>query len=418
MTTEIAPDMPGLEAVEERGNDVSAYAHQRKQTLFLPESGGVIAFVEKMLLQAIDYGASDIHIEKYRKNARLRYRLDGVLNEIDISPLLFNDYSGIAARIKLLAKLDIAERRMPQDGRFSFTHGNGVADIRVSIVPIISGERIVLRILNSDMSKPDINGLGMNRTQADMFSGALNAHQGMILVTGPTGSGKTTTLYAAVQSINTAQINILTVEDPVEYRIEGIGQVEVKESIGLGFSEVLRAFLRQDPELILVGEIRDFETADIAMKAALTGHLVMSTLHTGNAAETVTRMLNIGISGYLIMGAINLIVCQRLVRKLCPRCKEICEGAIGEAVLREADIGVYKAVGCKDCHFTGYAGRCAVYEMVAISDDMRRTVSGRGVSSGDIVALVAENRLSSLQDSGLRLLKDGLISLEEYARVL
>ncbi len=402
----------------DRKSATSAYAQQRGQTLFLRESSGVIPFVEKMLLQAIDYGASDIHIEKYRKVARLRYRLDGVLNEIDVSALLFNEYSGIAARLKLLAKLDIAERRMPQDGRFSFAHAAGAADIRVSIVPIISGERIVLRILNSDMSKPDVDGLGMNRAQADMFSAALNAHQGMILVTGPTGSGKTTTLYAAVQSINSARINILTAEDPVEYRIEGIGQVEVKENIGLGFAEVLRAFLRQDPEVILVGEIRDFETADIAMKAALTGHLVMSTLHTGNAAETVTRMLNIGISGYLIMGAINLIICQRLVRKLCPRCKEACDRPISEAVLPEADTVLYRAVGCEDCHFTGYAGRCAVYEMVAISDDMRRMVAGRDVSSADIVALVAERRLSTLQDSGMRLLRDGLISAEEYARVL
>jgi len=306
--------------------------------LTLTGQASAVVFVEQMLRQAVAFGASDAHLEKYEHCARLRYRLDGVLRRIETGAFLFREYTSVSTRIKLLAGLDIAEHRLPQDGRFSFTCEHGAADVRVSVVPLISGERIVLRILDSGGFDSALDRLGMDGAELALFRRALRMSQGMILVTGPTGSGKTTTLYAALRELNGELngelggelggepggapggegINILTAEDPVERRIEGINQVEVRESIGLGFADALRAFLRQDPEVILVGEIRDLETADIAMKAGLTGHLVMSTLHTASVAGTITRLVNIGLPEYLVGAALTLVVSQRLVRAICP----------------------------------------------------------------------------------------------------
>ena len=378
-----------------------------------------VAFVERLLHQAISFAASDAHLEKYESRARLRYRLDGVLCEIETGAFLFDEYASVSTRVKLLAGLDIADRRLPQDGRFSFACEHGAADVRVSVVPLISGERIVLRILDSGGFDSALDNLGMGDAELALFRRALRLSHGLILVTGPTGSGKTTTLYAALRELNGESISILTVEDPVERRIEGINQVEVREQIGLGFADALRSFLRQDPEVILVGEIRDFETADVALKAGLTGHLVMSTLHTGNVAGTITRLINVGLPQYLVGASLTLVVSQRLVRKICPHCKETHAAAETSPLARSlGDMPLYRGRGCAHCRDTGYLGRCAVYEMVMMDEDLRRAVAGYGKAPAEATALINERRLSSLEQAGLKLLRDGVISAEEYVRVL
>lgn len=399
--------------------------------LALTGQASAVVFVEQMLRQAVAFGASDAHLEKYEHCARLRYRLDGVLRRIETGAFLFSEYTSISTRIKLLAGLDIAEHRLPQDGRFSFACEHGAADVRVSAVPLISGERIVLRILDSGGFDSALDRLGMGGGELALFRRALRMSQGMILVTGPTGSGKTTTLYAALRELNGEPsgelggelggegINILTAEDPVERRIEGINQVEVRESIGLGFADALRAFLRQDPEVILVGEIRDLETADIAMKAGLTGHLVMSTLHTASVAGTITRLVNIGLPEYLVGAALTLVVSQRLVRAICPHCREVCP-APSLPPLPPALVAapLHRGRGCAHCHHTGHAGRRAIYEMVMMDEDLRRAVSAYSAAPAQVTQQVNERRLCSLQEAGLNLLRDGVISPEEYVRVL
>ena len=397
---------------------LGAPAEGARRPALLGQTSAVV-FVERMLHQAVAFGASDAHLEKYESRARLRYRLDGVLREIETGAFLFDEYASVSTRVKLLAGLDIADRRLPQDGRFSFVCERGTADVRVSVVPLISGERIVLRILDSGGFDSALDHLGMGAAELASFRGALGLSQGLILVTGPTGSGKTTTLYAALREMNDESVSILTVEDPVERRIEGINQVEVREQIGLGFAAALRAFLRQDPEVILVGEIRDFETADVALKAGLTGHLVMSTLHTGSVAGTITRLINVGLPEYLVGAALTLVVSQRLVRKICPHCKEA--QAASEAPPLPPSLGdvlLYRGRGCVHCRDTGYVGRCAVYEMVMMDEDLRRAVAGHGAAPAKASALINARRLSSLEQSGLQLLRDGVISLEEYLRVL
>lgn len=403
--------------------------------LTLTGQASAVVFVEQMLRQAVAFGASDAHLEKYEHCARLRYRLDGVLRRIETGAFLFNEYTSVSTRIKLLAGLDIAEHRLPQDGRFSFSCEHGAADVRVSVVPLISGERIVLRILDSGGFDSALDHLGMGGAELALFRRALRMSQGMILVTGPTGSGKTTTLYAALRELNGEPggelggapggapggegINILTAEDPVERRIEGINQVEVRESIGLGFADALRAFLRQDPEVILVGEIRDLETADIAMKAGLTGHLVMSTLHTASVAGTITRLVNIGLPEYLVGAALTLVVSQRLVRAICPHCREPCPAqALPPLPPALVAAQLHRGRGCAHCHHTGHAGRCAIYEMVMMDEDLRRAVSAYSAAPAKVTQQINERRLCSLQEAGQKLLRDGVISPAEYVRVL
>lgn len=379
----------------------------------------VIYFVEAMLHQAISYGASDIHLEKYEQRVRLRYRLDGVLQEVLTDSLFETQYIGIVCRIKLLAALDIAEHRLPQDGAFSFNYQHGLVDIRVSTVPLISGERIVLRILDSTCFGFGLEQLGMATQPLSMVRKSLQTNQGMLLVTGPTGSGKTTTLYAAIEAINQTAVNILTVENPVEYRIDGINQVEVKDTIGLDFAQVLRAFLRQDPEVILVGEVRDYETADIAIKSALTGHLVMTTLHTRDAASTIARLINIGVPAYLVAAAINLIICQRLVRRTCEHCKEPCVPKdlllLGDSIEGEQ---FFYGRGCSRCRHTGFSGRCAIYEMVELDAELQRAISAYTQSPEAVNRELCRQRTSSLRQEGLKLLHGGNISPQEYLRVL
>ena len=381
----------------------------------------VIYFVEAMLRQALSYNASDIHIERYDAGSRLRYRLDGVLQEVKTDDFMQTQYAGIVSRIKLLAGLDIAERRLPQDGRFSFDNDNASVDIRVSIVPSISGERIVLRLLDSGGFTPRLDALGMNEQHLSLMQQALKSNQGMLLVTGPTGSGKTTTLYAGIHAINQPDINILTAEDPVEYKINGINQVEVKETIGLGFADILRAFLRQDPEVILVGEMRDYETADIAIKAALTGHLVMSTLHTRNITGTIARLINIGLPAYLVGAAVNLIVCQRLLRKICLHCKTPCRAipsALESKINGSKPPHLYHGSGCKHCRYTGFSGRQAAYEMMVIDDELGHIISNYIDSPATADRQLKEHCTATLQEAGMELLQLGIISPEEYMRVL
>jgi len=381
----------------------------------------VIYFVEAMLHQALSYNASDIHIERYEAHTRLRYRLDGVLQAVQSDEFMQDQYTGIVSRIKLLAGLDIAECRLPQDGRFSFDYERGAVDIRVSIVPLISGERIVLRLLDSGGFTPRLEALGMNERTLNLMRRTLKSNQGMLLVTGPTGSGKTTTLYAGIHTINDPSINILTVEDPVEYKIAGVNQVEVKEAIGLDFSSALRAFLRQDPEVILVGEIRDHETADIAVKAALTGHLVMSTLHTRNITGTIARLINIGLPAYLVGAALNLIVCQRLLRKICLHCKSPCESippALEPQLNGKGAPQFYYGVGCKHCRYTGFSSRQAVYEMMAVDDELRHVISNYTNSPADADQQLRAHYTATLRQAGIELLLEGIISPEEYLRVL
>ena len=381
----------------------------------------VIYFVEAMLRQALSYNASDIHIERYDANSRLRYRLDGVLQEVQTDDFMQVQYAGIVSRIKLLAGLDIAERRLPQDGRFSFDDDNISVDIRVSIVPSLSGERIVLRLLDSGGFTPRLDALGMDERHLSLMQQALKSNQGMLLVTGPTGSGKTTTLYAGIHTINRSDINILTAEDPVEYKINGINQVEVKEAIGLGFSDILRAFLRQDPEVILVGEMRDFETADIAIKAALTGHLVMSTLHTRNITGTIARLINIGLPAYLVGAAVNLIVCQRLLRKICLHCKAPCHtmpAAWQSKINGKGSPQLYHGRGCEHCRYTGFSGRQAIYEMLVIDDELGHLISNYTNSPTTADIQLKKRCTTTLRQAGMELLQLGVISPEEYMRVL
>ncbi|MXX98999.1 MAG: type II/IV secretion system protein [Gammaproteobacteria bacterium] len=381
----------------------------------------VIYFVEAILHHALSYGASDIHIERYDSGSRLRYRLDGVLQEVKTDAFMQEQYAGIVSRIKLLAGLDIAERRLPQDGRFSFDYDNGTVDIRVSIVPSISAERVVLRLLDSGGFMPSLESVGMDEQSLALMRQTLKRNQGMLLVTGPTGSGKTTTLYAGIHAINQPDINILTVEDPIEYKISGVNQVEVKESIGLDFAHALRAFLRQDPEVILVGEIRDYETADIAIKAALTGHLVMSTLHTRNISGTIARLINIGLPAYLVAAAINLIVCQRLLRKTCRHCKSPCESLpplLVPKINGKKPLRLYRGKGCRYCRHTGYSGRQAVYEMMPVDDELGHVISNYTDSPSDAERQLKARYTTTLEQAGLDLLYQGIISPEEYLRVL
>ena len=365
--------------------------------------------------------ASDVHIERHRTSAGLRYRLDGVLVQVKSDSFLFDEYAAVVTRIRILASLDIAERRLPQDGRFSYTCEHGAVDVRVSVLHAVSGERIVLRILSASSGGSNFESLGMALRQATIFEQAGHASQGMVLVPGPTGSGKTTTLYTMLNLINTDQVNILAVEDPVECRLDGVGQVQVQDQPGLGFADTLRAFLRQDPEVILVGEIRDGETADIAFKAALTGHLVLSTLHTRDSATTIARLVNIGLSPYMVGSALSLVVAQRLVRVLCTQCKteddtsaELIK-SLGFESREGAGAVLFRGNGCEHCAWTGYHGRRGVFEMLKVDGRVRNAIRSE-VSIDEIAALCAGQGSMSLAQSLSHLLLTGVIDLAEYQR--
>jgi type IV pilus assembly protein PilB len=387
------------------------------------EEAPVVRLVNLILTDSIKRGASDIHIEPYEKDFRVRFRIDGVLYEIMQPPMKLRD--AITSRLKIMAKLDISEKRLPQDGRIKIKMKlqgkNKEMDYRVSVLPTLFGEKIVLRLLDKENLMLDMTKLGFEQESLNRFEKAIFKPYGMVLVTGPTGSGKTNTLYSSISRINTPETNIMTAEDPVEFNLHGINQVQMKEQIGLNFAAALRSFLRQDPNIILVGEIRDFETAEIAVKAALTGHLVLSTLHTNDAPSTVSRLMNMGIEPYLVATSVHLIAAQRLVRRLCKECKEVLPMPpqalvdIGYSPEDAKSVTVYKGRGCTTCNNTGYKGRVALYEVLEITDAIREMVL-TGASALELKARAIEEGMITLRGSGLRKLKAGMTTVEEVVR--
>ncbi|MEG2911275.1 type IV-A pilus assembly ATPase PilB [Pseudomonas fluorescens] len=380
----------------------------------------VVRFVHKMLLDAIKSGSSDLHFEPYEKNYRVRVRTDGILREVAKPPIQLA--GRIAARLKVMASLDISERRKPQDGRIKMRLSKSKSiDFRVNTLPTLWGEKVVIRILDPSSAQMGIDALGYEPEQKDLYLAALKQPQGMILVTGPTGSGKTVSLYTGLNILNTVDINISTAEDPVEINMEGINQVNVNPRQGLDFAQALRSFLRQDPDVIMVGEIRDLETAEIAIKAAQTGHLVLSTLHTNSAAETLTRLHNMGIPGFNIATSVSLIIAQRLARKLCSHCKraiEIPREALIKEGFPEERIGsftIYEPVGCDHCN-GGYKGRVGIYEVVKNTADLQRLIMAEG-NSLEIDIQMRRDGFDDLRTSGLRKAMQGITSLEEINRV-
>jgi type IV pilus assembly protein PilB len=381
----------------------------------------VITFVNDMIFDAIKQGSSDIHIEMYKDSATARYRVDGVLKECkNLKEFLFAHYPAVTTRLKIMASLDISERRLPQDGAITISLPEGRdVDLRVSILPTVFGERVVMRILDRDGISFDLDKLGFpEKEYADVVS-AFESSQGMVLVTGPTGSGKSTTLYGALKRLNKPGVNILTAEDPVEFTIDGVGQVQIRDDIGLTFASALRSFLRQDPEIILVGEIRDKETADISIKAALTGHLVLSTLHANDSISTVVRLINMGIPGYLIGAALTLVIAQRLARKICPACKQAHEGN-HEAILLHLgfspemarDAKPYHGAGCEKCNHTGYKGRQGIYEVLKISESMRAAIVSEDRRS--LRKIAEDDGFRPMQAIGRQMVMDGILTIEEY----
>ncbi len=387
------------------------------------EEAPVVKLVNLILTDAIKRGASDIHMEPYEKEFRVRFRVDGILYEIMNPPLKLKD--AITSRMKILAKLDISEKRLPQDGRIKLkmklNDKNKELDFRVSVLPTLFGEKIVLRLLDKDNLRLDMTKLGFEQESLTKFEEAIFKPWGMVLVTGPTGSGKTNTLYSALAKVNSPEVNIMTAEDPVEFNLPGINQVQMKESIGLNFAATLRSFLRQDPNIILVGEIRDFETAEIAIKAALTGHLVLSTLHTNDAPSTISRLMNMGIEPFLVATSVQLIAAQRLVRRICGACKEALD-VTGPALInlgyKKEEVGtftVYKGRGCDKCSNTGYKGRVGLVEVMQIDDEIREMILSGGTSI-DIKRKALENGMISLRKSGLVKIKEGITTIEEVVR--
>jgi type IV pilus assembly protein PilB len=381
----------------------------------------VVRFVQQLLLDAIQHGVSDIHLEPYEKDFRVRYRLDGVLQDKMHPSMSLRE--GVTSRLKILCRLDISERRLPQDGRLRVrVPPSRVIDFRVSFLPTSFGETIVLRLLDPASSKVPIEQLGFLPEQRKAFEDAIHRPYGMILVTGPTGSGKTTTLYTALNILNTGDCNISTAEDPVEIPVYGINQVNINERIGLTFAAALRSFLRQDPDIIMVGEVRDLETAETAIKAAQTGHLVLATLHTNDAPQSLTRLENMGIPTYNIAGGVHLVMAQRLVRKLCPHCKKplrIPEQALIEAGFVVDDLQGWRplgATGCDQCNKTGYKGRMGLYQVMPVSDAMREIIM-RGGTAIDLARQAAQEGVLTMRQNGLMRVKEGVTSMEEVLRV-
>jgi type IV pilus assembly protein PilB len=387
------------------------------------EEAPVIRLVNVMLMSAISKGASDIHIEPYEKELRIRYRIDGVLYNIMAPPLKFRD--PIASRVKIMAKLDIAEKRLPQDGRIKIRFndaGRGKEiDFRVSCLPTLFGEKIVLRLLDRDKLMLDMTKLGFESESLAKFEEAISRPWGMVLVTGPTGSGKTNTLYSSISKLNTSETNIMTAEDPVEFNLPGINQVQIREGIGLNFAAALRSFLRQDPNIILVGEIRDFETAEIGIKAALTGHLVLSTLHTNDAPSTISRLMNMGIEPFLVASSVNLICAQRLVRRVCKVCAEPMPlpaqtlTKVGFSHEDAASVTPLKGRGCEKCNNTGFKGRVGLYEVMEVDDDIKELILV-GASGLELRKKAVERGMITLRQSGLRKVKAGMTTIEEVLR--
>ena len=387
------------------------------------EEAPVVRLVNIVLTDAIKRGASDIHVEPYEKNFRVRYRIDGILYEVMAPPLKLKD--AITSRIKVLAKLDIAEKRLPQDGRIKMkAKVEGRArelDFRVSTLPTLFGEKVVLRLLDKENLRLDMTKLGFEKSSLKKFEDAILKPYGMVLVTGPTGSGKTNTLYSALGRVNTPEVNIITAEDPVEFQLPGVNQVQMKDSIGLNFAASLRSFLRQDPNIILVGEIRDFETAEIAIKAALTGHLVLSTLHTNDAPSTISRLMNMGIEPFLVATSVNVIAAQRLVRRICANCREEMDApiqallSVGFSEAEAPGIKLFQGRGCEKCSGTGYKGRVGLFEVMEITEDVRELVLS-GATAVELRRKAIEEGMVTLRQSGLHKIREGVTTVEEVVR--
>ena len=397
----------------------------KKKERDLVEVGSeVIVFGDKVISEAIDLGASDIHIEAFRNTANIRFRIDGMLTlKEEYTKFLKDNYNAVVTRIKIISKLDIAERRMPQDGASTFKRGDKEVDLRISILPTKNNERIVMRILNKEAGDKRLDELGFEENDLKKLIKSVSSPQGMVLVTGPTGSGKTTTLYSILKHINNPAMNILTAEDPVEYELEGVGQVQVRDDIGYTFASALRSFLRQDPEVILVGEIRDKDTVDIALKAALTGHLVFSTLHTNDAPSTITRLQNMGTPNYLISAALTLIMAQRLARKTCSECRIIDESVTPQLLNsigftpEQTRARIYKGKGCDKCGGSGYKGRMGIYEILEVDKQLKQGVLSN-LGQNELVALAKKNGFRTMQNMGHDLLLSGALTYKEYDRVL
>jgi len=423
MASQALENMPGLDdpgdvEVLNEFEEISAEALAKQG-----EEAPVIKLVNVILMSAIQKGASDIHVEPYEKELRVRYRIDGLLYNIMQPPMKFRD--AITSRIKIMSKLDIAEKRLPQDGRikirFQDQGVNRDIDFRVSCLPTLFGEKIVMRLLDKEKLMLDMTKLGFEVESLAKFETAISKPWGMVLVTGPTGSGKTNTLYSSISRINTTETNIMTAEDPVEFNLMGVNQVQVRENIGLNFAAALRSFLRQDPNTILVGEIRDFETAEIAVKAALTGHLVLSTLHTNDAPSTVNRLMNMGIEPFLVASSLNLVCAQRLVRRICKNCSEPHPAppeALMQAGFNAEDAGTVvpnKGKGCEKCNNTGYKGRVGLYEVMEITEELRELILV-GASGLELRRKAVEEGMITLRGSGLLKVKQGVTTVEEVVR--
>ena len=412
-------DDGAVDVIEEEGEEYSM-----EELVHSTEEAPVITLVNTIFMDAIRKGASDVHFEPYERSFRVRYRIDGVLHEMMDLAMKFKN--PVLSRVKILSAMDIAEKRLPQDGRIKMRvkwgeNNRKEVDMRVSCIPTIFGEKIVSRILDREMLQLDLTKLGFEQESLDVFEKAIVRPWGIILVTGPTGSGKTNTLYSAISNLNAKEKNIMTAEDPVEFYMPGINQVNIKDEIGLNFATSLRSFLRQDPDIMLVGEMRDYETVDIAIKAALTGHLVFSTVHTNDAAGTIIRLVNMDVEPFLISDSLALIVAQRLIRRLCKKCREEQKLApealvdIGFSPEEAEKVKVFKTKGCAACNDTGYKGRTGLFEVMEITDSIREIILSKG-QPREIKAVAMENGMISLRQSGLTKIKDGVTTIEEVLR--
>jgi type II secretion system protein E len=384
------------------------------------EDASIIKFVNQVLRDAVDLRASDIHLEPFEDELRIRYRIDGVLQEVPVPPQIKRFQPAIVSRVKILSHLNIAEKRLPQDGRIKIRSEEIEIDIRVSIIPMLHGEAVVLRLLRQDTSLYGLADLGMDVRESKMFKEVLDLPHGIVLVTGPTGSGKTTTLYTALNAINDIGTKIITVEDPIEYQMRGVNQIQVSEKSGMTFARGLRSILRHDPDVILVGEIRDHETAEIAVQASLTGHLVFSTLHTNDAPGALTRLVDMGVEPYLVASSLEAVLAQRLVRVLCRHCKAEDNSPTAQALLEQQEnlrgTKLFRSVGCRECRQTGYFGRRAIFEMMPLNYEIRMMIL-KNCSSGEIGMAARRFGLRTLREDGWRLVREGVTAPDEVMRV-
>ncbi|HEX8948241.1 MAG TPA: type II secretion system ATPase GspE [Dissulfurispiraceae bacterium] len=408
---EIGADGNGVELLKDDEEDIG---HLKD----LASEAPIIKLVTMLIIRAVESRASDIHIEPFEDELKVRYRIDGILHDIESVPKKLQ--AAIVSRIKLTAKLNIAERRLPQDGRIRLRVADKEIDLRVSTIPVLHGESVVMRILDKEGIVIDLDLLGFPPAMLSAFEQLILKPNGMIFVTGPTGSGKTTTLYGALDKINSPDKKIITVEDPIEYQLKGVNQIQVKPKIGLNFASTLRHIVRQDPDVIMIGEIRDLETAEIAIQSALTGHLVFSTLHTNDAPSAITRLIDMGVENFLLSSTMRGILAQRLVRVICPECKEEDTSAEGREGLRQIGLGngypLYRGAGCEKCAGTGYHGRVGIYELFPLDEDIRRLIL-KNADAGELREVARRNGMRTLLEDGVRKIKAGLTTLNELLRV-